>query len=185
MTARRRSSGARNMMKPPPPAPDTLPAVAPAARATASAFSICGLLMPRAISRLLLQPASRVRETSARSPFSSAFFMAMADCLRLCVASIERMAPCSTLRDCSATMVALFRLSGPTPSEMRRLKQLEEGWRHCLRPASSGSSWRTSRWVGRCRRTSWQESPEACAAIRIEPSTYHDRGKGHSQAALN
>jgi putative transposase len=25
---------------------------------------------------------------------------------------------------------------GLMPSEMRRLKQLEEGWRHCLRPAS-------------------------------------------------
>ena len=51
--------------------------------------------------------------------------------------------------------------------QVRRLKQLEEGWRHCLRPASLRSSSRTSRWIERCCTMSWQKSSEPCAATPV------------------
>ena len=68
-----RRGGPANSMKPPPPAPSTLPPTAPAARPTSYSSSRRGVAIPLASSRLCSQPSRRRSATAASaSPRSAA-----------------------------------------------------------------------------------------------------------------
>src|SRR5690606_29143419 len=104
---RTRSQGSHtNIMKPPPPAPETLVATAPLARATASTASSIGLVMLEAMRFLASQPACRVRAKAARSPLSRASFICTASAFSACMASTDDDFPLAALRDCSSMMRA-------------------------------------------------------------------------------
>src|SRR5690606_109011 len=88
--SRTRSTGSQtNIMKPPPPAPETLVARAPLSIASASSASIIGLLMLLAMRFFASQPCCRVRAKPARSPCSRFSFICTASALSWCMASSE------------------------------------------------------------------------------------------------
>ena len=69
-----RSSGrTTNVTNPPPPAPDTLPARAPWAKAIPHKCSIRLVVIPEAVSFFALQESARMSATASMSPWSSAF----------------------------------------------------------------------------------------------------------------
>src|SRR5205809_1840231 len=105
-TELRRRGSTMNMMTPPPPAPETLPAWAPAARAASKIASIPGLETEAASFFFASQEPPRTRANSPSSPVRSNSFILTASSLSRCIAWSDSEPGSLACTTCSSMMRA-------------------------------------------------------------------------------
>ena len=101
-----------NIMNPPPPAPDTLPPIAPLAKAISPKRSICSVLIPEAVCFFAAHDLFNTAAIRSISPRSNASFISNASCFSKCSAS-SAAPPGAVMRRCCSTMIASDRRETP------------------------------------------------------------------------